>query len=96
MLTVTENAKQFLKETLAAHNDDLEERPRLILETSGQLGLALGIEGKDDQVIEHEGAKVLLISPEVASAVEQLTMDVENTADGPQLVVLKKRMEQEP
>ena len=94
MLTVTESAKQFLKETLAAHSDDLEKCQRLVLEPSGQLGLVLGIEGKDDQVVEHEGAKVLLISPEVAPAVEQLTLDVKDTADGPQLVVLKEKMEQ--
>ena len=61
MLTVTESAKQLLKETLSAHTDDLEMSLRLSLKEPGQLEIVLGREAEGDQVVEHRGAKVLML-----------------------------------
>ena len=58
--------------------------------TSGQLGLVLGKEGYGDQVVEHEGAKVLLVAPELAPVVDGVTLEVQDTPDGPKLVVSKE------
>jgi Fe-S cluster assembly iron-binding protein IscA len=90
MLTVTESAKQLLKETLQAHTDDTEMGLRLVSGPPGQLGLVLGREGYGDQIVEHEGAKVLLVAPELAPVVDGITLDVQDTADGPKLVVTRE------
>ena len=89
MLTVTESAKQLLKETLLAHTDDPEVSLRLELKPPGQFGVVLGREAEGDQVIEYEETTVLLVAAELASAVEGIALDVQDTADGPQLVVSK-------
>ena len=89
MLTVTEGAKQHLKGLLLARTNDPDASLRLVMEQTGQLSLVLDGEGYGDQVVEHEGAKVLLISPELAPIVDGVTIDVQDTADGPKLAVSK-------
>jgi Fe-S cluster assembly iron-binding protein IscA len=86
MLTVTESAKQLLKETLLAHSDDPEVGLRLSMKPPGQLGITLDSEAEGDQVVKHEGAKVLLVAPELAPAVDKMTLDVQDSPDGPKLV----------
>ena len=87
MLTVTDSAKQLLKETLSAHTDDPEIGLRLELKPPRQLGIVLDREAEGDQVVEHEGAKVLLVASELAPAVDGVTLDIQDTADGPKLAV---------
>jgi len=89
MLTVTESAKGLLKEILTAHSDEPEKGVRLGLDPQGQLGLELGEEEPGDHVVEHQGSKVLLVASELAPAIQEITLDVEDTADGPRLVVQK-------
>ena len=90
MLTVTEGAKQLLKGILTAHSDDPEMGVRLALDPQGQLGLVLGEEQPGDHVVEHQESKVLLVASELAPTLEEVTLDVEDTADGPKLVVQKE------
>jgi len=90
MVTVTESAKGLLKEILTAHSDDPEMGVRLAPDSQGQLGLVLGKEDLGDQVVEHQGSKVLLVASELAPALEEVTLDVEDTAEGPKLVVQKE------
>ena len=90
MLTVTEGAKQLLKGILAAHSDDPEVSLRLSFNPPGEFGIVLDREAEGDQVVEYEGAKALLVAPELASVVEGVTLDVQDTADGPKLVVQKE------
>lgn len=87
MLTVTGSAKGLLKEILVAHSGDSEMGVRLASDPQGQLGLALGEEQPGDLVVEHQELKVLLVAPELAPALEEVTLDVEDTDDGPKLVV---------
>ena len=94
MFTVTESAKQVLKDTLVAHTDDPENVLRLSVTPPGQLGIVVDKETEGDQVIEHEGAKVLLLSSEVVTAVEGLTLDAQDTAEGPKLIVVQEKTEQ--
>jgi Fe-S cluster assembly iron-binding protein IscA len=49
--------------------------------------LTLDKEQQDDQVVEHKGAKVLLLGEEVRRALEGVTIDCEEKAEGPHLVV---------
>lgn len=90
MLTVTESAKQLLKETLLAHTDDPEIGLRLSLKAPGQLGIVLDREAEGDQVVEHEGAKVLLVASGLVPVVDGVTLDVQDTPDGPKLAVSKQ------
>ena len=89
MLTATESAKSLLKEILTAHSDDPEMGVRLASDPQGQLGLVLGKEQPGDQVVEHQESKVLLVASELALGLEEVTLDVEDTADGPKLVCKK-------
>ncbi len=90
MLTVTEGAKQLLKETLLAHSDDPEAGLRLSMKPPGQFGIELDWEVEGDQVVEHEGSKVLLVASELAPVVDGVTLDVQDTPDGPKLVISKQ------
>jgi len=87
MLTATESAKSLLKEILTTHSDDPEMGVRLASDPQGQLGLVLGKEQPGDQVVEHQESKVLLVASELALALEEVTLDVQDTDDGPKLVV---------
>lgn len=90
MLTVTEGAKQLLKEILTAHSDDPKMGVRLALDPQGQMCLVLDKEQPGDHVVEHQESKVLLVASELAPVLEEATLDVENTSDGPKLVVQKE------
>lgn len=92
MLTVTQSAKELLKDKLVAHTDDPETGLRLTVE-AGQLGLVLDREQEGDQVVEHEAAKVLLVAPELAPVVDGITLDVQDTAEGPKLVVSREKQD---
>ena len=88
MVTVTDNAKQLLRETLLARSDDPEAGLRLSIKPTGQLGIVLDREEESDQVVEHEGSKVLLVASELAPLVDGVTLDVKDTPEGQKLVVL--------
>ena len=90
MLTVTESARQILKETLTVHSNDPEIGLRLTLEPPRQFGLTLDREGVGDLVTEHEGAKVLLVAPELAAQLDEITIDTKDTPEGPKLVISKE------
>jgi Fe-S cluster assembly iron-binding protein IscA len=90
MLTVTDNAKDKLMETLLANTDDREIGLRLSMKSPGRLGLVLDRESPTDDVIEHEGLKLLMVGTELVGLLEGATIDVQDTPDGPKLVVLKE------
>lgn len=87
MITVTDKAKQELKKTLLDHTDEPEFGVRLTLGPAQQILLVLDREAPDDHVVEHEGSKVLLVEPQVASLLAEATLDTEDTPDGPKLVM---------
>jgi len=90
MLTVTEEAKQILKEKLLASTDDPELVLRLKGEPGGQLGLVLDREAPGDYVVEQEEARVLLIGKELTDVVDELTLGTEDTPEGPKLVIRRE------
>jgi Fe-S cluster assembly iron-binding protein IscA len=89
MLTVTENARQYLKDMLLSHSEDPEIGLRLTIEPPRQFGLALDSEGVGDHVVEHEGSKVLLVAPDLVSTLDEVTIDVKDTSEGSRLVISK-------
>ena len=90
MLNVTEGAKQMMKEALAAKTDDPELGLKLVANESGQFTLVLGQEKEGDQVVEHEGSKVLLIDRELSVLLEGRTLDCWDSDEGRYLTVSKE------
>ena len=89
MIDVTERAKQELKKILSAKVDN--PLAGLRLSTSGprsQFGLSIDVEMPGDRVVEYAGSKVLLVESELATRLEGHTLDMEDTAEGTQLVLL--------
>lgn len=89
MLTVTENAKQLLKETLREHSEDPEIGIRLSVKEGGQFGIVLDRESEGDQVVEHDGDKVLLVTPGLSTILDGKTLDVQDTEEGQKLFLSK-------
>ena len=87
MISVTEHARQELKSILSANVDHPQACLRLTAGEQGQLGLGIDIEASGDWVAEHEGSKVLLVENGLAASLEGMTLDVEDTGEGSELVI---------
>ena len=83
-LTITAAAIDKLKESLLAKTDDPEIGFRLTPspQKSNQLKMALEPSREGDRVIEREGRKVVILSPEVMTALEGMVMDYRDTGEG--------------
>lgn len=82
-VAVTPGAKGELKRLLATVKPESQGLLRLARTESGAMGLLVGGQKPDDQTVEHEGSKVLLIGPELAGALEGATIDCRQTIEGP-------------
>ena len=89
MLTITENAKRHLKRLLAKNASDPNLGIRLRVGTGMQLGVLLDRKANDDYVVEHEGAKVLMVGPEFFSLVDSAVLDTEKNSPVASLVITK-------
>ena len=65
--------------------------PRLVFGEGGNLGLVLDGERPGDEVVQHGGKKVLLISPELHRLLGDIVLDIKNEAGNASLVLLQKR-----
>ena len=90
MLTVTESARQKLKEALVANTDDPDMSLRLVANLPGHFEFVMDKETEDDQVVEHDGRKILLVDSELDHALEGMTIDYEENAEGRHLVMSKE------
>ena len=86
MISVTENAKKVLKTMLMAKEADPEKGLRL-LPAEGEFVLALDTELTDDQVVEYEGSKVLLVGIEYFKLLDGKMVDCRDTEDRTELFV---------
>ena len=84
MITVTERAKEELKAILVDIGADLDKGLRLQPTTDG-FALTLDSELSGDQVVKHEGLKILLVAIEYFSIFDKATVDCHDTEDGPVL-----------
>jgi Fe-S cluster assembly iron-binding protein IscA len=87
MITVTERAKERLKEMLRSETDDPSVGLRLATAPSGQFGIAPDREREDDQVVEHQGSPVLLVGQEMANTIGDATIDYDESPPAPRLVI---------
>jgi Fe-S cluster assembly iron-binding protein IscA len=90
MITVTNSAKQHLKDALLANTDDPAISLRLVAKPGGKLGFMLDAETEGDQVVEHKGTRVLLVGEELLPVVTGLTLDVRDTAEGSELFLSRE------
>lgn len=89
MIAVTENAKVVLKEILSFHSEDPNMGLRVLVDPENQMKMELAEVEPGDQIVEHEGSKVLLLASELAQAFEGFTLNAEDCDEGVKLVVRK-------
>ncbi len=84
MLTVTDKAAQYVRETLKK-----ESAPRAFRIVGIEEGyrFALDEAQESDQVFEHEGENYLLLDTEVGEALSGATLDVQESPDGTRLIL---------
>jgi Fe-S cluster assembly iron-binding protein IscA len=87
VIEVTDRAKDELKRLLVASVDWPGARLRLLDRGQGKLGLGIDIEKKDDRVVEYEGEVLLIVEAGLASRLNGVAIDVDNTPAGVELVV---------
>ena len=90
MINVTDRAKSELKKLLDESVDWPGARLRLLERSSGSLGLGVDIEDKNDMIVEYEGMKLLLIEDGLASRLDCITLDVDDTPEGIELIICEK------
>lgn len=88
MIGITPQAKQvLLRLKLSAPSDDPEVGIRLASGEGGRLELFPDTYRAGDRVVEHQGAKLLLVDQELFDALAGATMDCQQSGEGLQLVV---------
>jgi Fe-S cluster assembly iron-binding protein IscA len=90
MIDITERAKKEMKRILTDNVDHPSARLRLKTNDQGQLGLGIDIEMPDDRIVEYEGSGLLLVEPELSDSLEGVAIDVEDSDEGSQLVIIDK------
>jgi hypothetical protein len=94
MVNVTTRAKEALVRMRASANvSDPMVGLRLEKATAGRFGLFPDHERPGDQIVEHEGAKVLLIDDELTESLAGAKIDGKPTDQGLQLVIAQAREE---
>ncbi len=96
MIMVTEDAKAVLNDILTQAVDEMPEEVkepepgiRLIVQ-QGELNLALDHPHEGDEVVEVEGHKVLMISPDLSMLLDGATVGIEHSPEGDRLTVSKE------
>ncbi len=62
-------------------------RLRLVDRGQGKLGLGIDIEAPGDRVVEYEGMGILIVEPGLAENLQRVTLDVDDTPEGIELVI---------
>ena len=87
MVEVTERAREELKKALDAQSAGPASGLRLALIGPGEFGLGIDKEQPGDQVVQHEGANVLLVEGALAEQLEGASIDIQESEEGPRLVM---------
>jgi len=87
MLTVSDDARAHLASLL----ENVEGAPddaaiRLVAQPQG-LGLAVDTPDDADETVEHDGRTILVMDAEVASMLDERTLDIQQTEQGTALAI---------
>lgn len=63
---------------------------RLIDRGQGKLGLGIDIQKPNDLIIDYQGKRLMLVESMLADQLAGITLDVDDTPDGPELVIIEK------
>jgi Fe-S cluster assembly iron-binding protein IscA len=75
MVGVTERAKDRLKRIWSNNAEDASQGLRLCSRVTGEYDLIVDREKEGDQVVEHEGARILLVAEDVGRALDGGVVD---------------------
>ena len=87
MVTVTDQATVVLRATLAQARTQPGQTLRLVLRPGDSFGLGLDQKRNGDQVVTSHGETILLMAPDVAEALDEATIDTENTNGRRKIVI---------
>ncbi len=87
MLTVTDKAAQYVRETLKKKSASGGAR---IVKTEEGYRFTLDEAKEGDQVFEHEGENYLLLDTEVGEALSNATVDVQESPEGTRLTLSRE------
>ena len=87
MINITESAREELKRILFANVDMPQACLRLLKRDQGELGLGIDIKMPDDELVKCDGSTVLVVEHGLALSLKGITLDVDNTPAGPELVI---------
>jgi len=87
MVTVTDQAVLVLRATLAQARTHPSQALRLVLKPGGSFGLGLDQKRNGDQVLTSHGETILLMTPDIAEALDEATIDTENTNGRRKIVI---------
>jgi Fe-S cluster assembly iron-binding protein IscA len=88
MVTVTDTAKKVMKTAIEYNKDESWYCFRLKFKEPDDFYFeGVAEEFKGDQVVEHDGVKILLIEDNLAAALEDIEIDFGDTPQGPGLIV---------
>ena len=90
MVDVTERARKELKRILTSTVDNSYALLRLVASEQGNLSLGIDIELPGDEVLKHQGSGLLLVEHELATRLEGIAIDVDETEEGTQIVICGK------
>lgn len=86
MLTVTDEAAAHMA-NLLNQNDVPDDATLRFVVQDNALGIELSKSQPDDQTVEHDGRTVLVLGEDVSKILEERTLDIEQTQEGPKLAV---------
>lgn len=87
MLNITTQAGQELRRILSTNVDMPQARLRIIDRGQGEIGLGIDIEMPGDRLVEHDGSIVLVVEQALDNNLKGVTLDVDETPTGPELVI---------
>ena len=87
MVTVTDQAVGVLRATLDQARTEPGQALRLMFTPGGGLGLGLDKQREGDEVVVANGEKILLVASDMAEAVNDATIDTQDTEQGRRLVI---------
>ncbi|MBI2854040.1 MAG: hypothetical protein HYX87_03855 [Chloroflexi bacterium] len=89
-MDITEGAKEKLANMLMGRGGT-KGSLRLVLSSSGNIGLVLDRQSENDLIVEHLGMKILFVDRGLATRLDDATLDVQEEEGFPSLVL--KRMQ---
>lgn len=90
MLEVSQSARELLKDILEANSETEGSILRFSLDEKRKLGIIVASPDPNDEIIEHEGAKILALEEGLSDKLDGIVLDTEATTNGSQLVVKPK------